>query len=684
MTGDTQAPERLGPYRLLRKIGEGGMGAVHLGLDEDGREVAVKVLHPHVAADLKARDRLTREVETMRRVRSPYVADVLDARLSGAQPYIVTRFAPGRTLEETVLTDGPLPAEQVVRLARGMCAALVAVHAADVVHRDLKPANVMIVDGEPLVIDFGIAHLVNATRLTQTGMFVGTPGYLAPEIIRDSEITQAADVHALASTVFFAAVGKPPFGTGSFEVVCFNIMEGRANLDLAPAWLRGWLRRALDVDPAARPSAQELYRMARSLDPSVTSFHEEPPPTAVLDGGTKVIDPVPPDGTKVIDAVPPPPPSGDGTRVIDAVPPVDATRAGDPVPPPPPAADGTRVLPQDETFSDILTPVEYARPERRDRRAREARDEPGRPTGGPGAAPPPPYVPAPPAQRRTPPPPYPDQRVAGYPAPRPAGPAVPYAPPPAAQPQRQAPAAPPRRSPPPPAPQRQDRPPYRTGHPLAAALLLVIAVALACLLPVIASAVALVVVVCLRVGEYLFGDLAERRSVRGNSASDALIAVVGTPWALVKAVAATAITAPLAAMFGMCVWGGLRFIGQVETDPAAAYAAGAFVAGLFVLPGGGKPRKAVARTLTSVIRSPGAAMVTTIVLGTLAFFAVMAALGMAPSFEPWRPPSIAVKELTEEWKAQANESVMGTMDLIGGLVDDLLKSVGLGFLSFWK
>ena len=216
-TGNTQTPERLGPYRLIRKIGEGGMGVVHLGLDGEGREVAVKVLHPHVAADLKARDRLTREVETMRRVRSPHVAEVVDAELVGGQPYVVTRFAPGRTLEETVLEEGALPARELIRLAQGLCQALVAIHAAEVIHRDFKPSNVMLVDGEPLVIDFGIAHLVNATRLTQTGMFVGTPGYLAPEIIRDSEITQAADVHALASTVFFAATGAPPFGTGTLR-----------------------------------------------------------------------------------------------------------------------------------------------------------------------------------------------------------------------------------------------------------------------------------------------------------------------------------------------------------------------------------------------------------------------------------------------------------------------------------
>ncbi|WP_433510506.1 serine/threonine-protein kinase [Nonomuraea sp. CA-143628] len=264
----TQAQEQLGPYRMIEKIGEGGMGVVHLGLDGAGRKVAIKVLHQHVAADLKARDRLVREVETMRRVRSPYVAEVIDAELTGGRPYVVTHFAAGRTLEDTVLSQGPMEAREVIRLAQGLCQALVDVHAAGVIHRDLKPSNVMLVGGEPLVIDFGIAHLVNATRLTVTGMFVGTPGYLAPEIIRDSQITQAADVHALASTVFFAATGLPPFGTGAFETVCFNTMEGRAQLDKAPVWLRDWLGRALEVDPAARPDARELLRMARALDPA--------------------------------------------------------------------------------------------------------------------------------------------------------------------------------------------------------------------------------------------------------------------------------------------------------------------------------------------------------------------------------------------------------------------------------
>ncbi|MFI6507419.1 protein kinase [Streptosporangium sp. NPDC050855] len=657
MTGDTRAPERLGPYRLLRKIGEGGMGVVHLGLDEDGREVAVKVLHPHVAADLKARDRLTREVETMRRVRSPHVAEVLDAELTARQPYIVTRFAPGRTLEETVLQDGPLPDDQVIRLARGMCAALVAIHAADVIHRDFKPSNVMIVNGDPLVIDFGIAHLVNATRLTQTGMFVGTPGYLAPEIIRDSEITQAADVHALASTVFFGATGKPPFGTGSFEVVCFNIMEGRANIDLAPAWLRGWLRRALAVDPAARPAAVELLRLARDLDPAVTAF-QETPPTSVLDGG----------GTRVLDA--------DGTKVLDGQ-------------APPPPVNGTRALPQDASgYSDLLPPVRYAEPERRERRPRQERGQasgsvapsPYTPAADPSR--PPPYVPAPPSAqaRAAAPPPYPDQRVAGYPAPPPSGQARPYPPPERSRPH--VPTQPSGRAQP--APRTPPRERYRAAHPLAGMLLLTILVALACVLPVVVGVFAVAAALCLRVGEYLFADLAQRRSIRGNSAGDPLLALVGTPWALIRSAFATAITAGVSIMLGMCVWGFLVYAGDMNRNFAAAYAAGAFVAGLFLLPGGGKPRKAVARTLSAVIRSPGAGMVTTIVLGTLAFFAVMAALSVVPSFEPWQNPTDAVKDLTDQWRRSANEGAMGAFDLVTGLVDDLMKSLGLGFLTFWK
>ncbi|MGA4991891.1 serine/threonine-protein kinase [Nonomuraea bangladeshensis] len=602
-----QAPERLGPYRLVRKIGEGGMGVVHLGLDGEGREVAIKVLHPHVAADLKARDRLTREVETMRRVRSPFVAEVIDAELVGGQPYVVTRFAPGRTLEDTVLADGPLAAREVIKLAQGLCQALVAIHAADVIHRDFKPSNVMLVDGEPLVIDFGIAHLVNATRLTQTGMFVGTPGYLAPEIIRDSEITQAADVHALASTVFFAATGAPPFGTGTFESVCFNIMEGRAQLDKAPAWLRGWLSRALHVEAASRPSAQELLRMARALDPAVTTFNE----TTSFDGPT---------GTK---------------------------RMG----------SGTRVMGQSD-YSDLLPPVEYAKPQppppppprqRREQAPPRPRHE-ERPRQDER---PPPYVPARP--------PYGDQRVAGYPAPPPQQQVRPYTPPPAPRQQTQPPA---------------ERKRYLFGAQLTGLLLLVTLVAVTVMLPVMAGAIAVALALVLRLGEYLFGDMVKRRQVRGSSAADPLLALVGTPWALIKSALVTAVHVPLALLFGVCVWGVLHWAGGMHLNEAAAYGAGAMAAGLFVLPGGGAPRQAVTRSLTGVLRTPGAALVAVVVVGTAALFAVMFALGQDPVWTPWRAPSKIIDELS----AQASQTVTG---LITGLIGSLLDDLGLGFLTNW-
>ena len=207
------------------------MGVVYLASDASQVPVAVKALHPGMAEEENARRRMAREVETMQRVRSRYVAEVLDADLSGHPPYIVTRYVPGLTLDEVVGTGGPLTGPALARLAYGLAEALAAVHAAGVVHRDLKPGNVMISDGEPVVIDFGIAQLPETTRLTLTGMFMGTPGYLAPEVIEGKESGAASDVHSWAATVAFAATGRPPYGTGPFETIFYRIMHGAPDLD---------------------------------------------------------------------------------------------------------------------------------------------------------------------------------------------------------------------------------------------------------------------------------------------------------------------------------------------------------------------------------------------------------------------------------------------------------------------
>jgi serine/threonine protein kinase len=302
MKGVQTSGDRIGRYRLLERLGEGGMGVVHLAEDSHGRKVAIKVLRPAVAGDVTALRRLAREVDTMRRVHSPHVAEIIDADVTAEPPYVVTQYVPGSTLEETVFEQGPLHGSALQRLAAGLARALAAIHGAGVIHRDLKPGNVMFLDGEPIVIDFGIAQAVDSTRLTATGLVIGTPGYLAPEIIEGEEAGAPADVHSWASTVAFAATGRPPFGTGSFESVFYKIMEGRPDLDGVPDALLPLIRSAMSRHPAERPAAGALAEFAHRIDLDVTApdFRRPnasaapPPPTAQPKDFKGLLPPVPP------------------------------------------------------------------------------------------------------------------------------------------------------------------------------------------------------------------------------------------------------------------------------------------------------------------------------------------------------------------------------------------------------
>ena len=252
------APEQLDRYRLLSTLGSGGFGEVYLGLDPEGHTVAIKVLHPHVAADSLALARLAREVETMRRVRGPHVAEILDASLTGPRPYLVTRYIQGRPLSTVIAEDGPIQGDGLVRLARGLARALASIHAAGVVHRDLKPANVLMGAKGPVLIDFGIAHVMDATRVTDTGAFLGTPGYAAPELFAGEPVGEPADLHAWGATVAFAATGRPTFGRGSAEAQMYAILHGQADLAGVPAALLPHIRAALHREPAKRPTAALL------------------------------------------------------------------------------------------------------------------------------------------------------------------------------------------------------------------------------------------------------------------------------------------------------------------------------------------------------------------------------------------------------------------------------------------
>jgi serine/threonine kinase PknH len=351
-------PRKIGPYRVLDKIGEGGMGVVYLARDAEGRQVAVKVLGPAVASDPDARLRLAREVETMRRVRSPHVAEVVDACVTGPSPYIVTRYVPGRTLEDAVREGGPLRGAALDRVATGLAEALAAIHASGVIHRDLKPGNVLLDDGRPVVIDFGIAHIPDSTRLTKTGLVMGTPGYLAPEVIEGHPSSGASDVHAWGATVAFAATGRPPFGGGGYQTIFFRVLHGTADLGGIPPQLLPLVSAALSVDPAARPSARRVAECCEQPFMNGLEFAARPGDRTMLDGtlldGTlldgTLLDGTRLDGTRL-----------DGTRIGEQawrapVPVAAWYPAAPPAPSPAQAAAGV---------ADLLPPVEYARPARR-------------------------------------------------------------------------------------------------------------------------------------------------------------------------------------------------------------------------------------------------------------------------------------------------------------------------------
>jgi serine/threonine kinase PknH len=293
-------PRKIGPYRTIRKIGEGGMGVVYLGAGRDGGQVAIKVLGPAVATDPNARQRLAREVETMRRVRNRFVAEIVDADVDCPSPYIVTRYVQGRTLEETVRREGPLKGPALDCLAEGLAEALTAIHAAGVVHRDLKPGNVMLDRGLPVVIDFGIAHIPDSARLTKTGLVMGTPGYLAPEVIEGKSSSGASDVHSWGTTVAYAATGRQPFGSGTYQTIFFRVLEGQAELDGIPPRLLPFVTSALSTDPKARPSARWLAGQLGG--PSSAATRVDPPgmPATRIDrlpGVTRIMPP--PEGTLV-------------------------------------------------------------------------------------------------------------------------------------------------------------------------------------------------------------------------------------------------------------------------------------------------------------------------------------------------------------------------------------------------
>ena len=615
-------PDRLGAYRLLDRIGEGGMGVVYLARDLGHRTVALKVLRSSVAGDPTARRRLAREVETMQRVHSPYVAEVIDADLTGEIPYIVTRFVPGRTLDDLVTECGYLRGPALAQLACGLADALVAVHAAGVVHRDLKPSNVMLVHDTPVVIDFGIAQGPDATRLTMTGMFMGTPGYLAPEVIEGRPSSEASDVHAWGATVGYAATGRPPFGTGSYETIFYRIVNGQADLGGAPAALIPLLAAALARDPAYRPPAVQLRAQAAMLDPgalvqaqvttgttgaaglSATRSDVAPARAQVtVQPGQSTVQP----GLAAAGAMAPGAMAAGMPPVAD-LPAVGAngalngagSAAGMTAPPglgpPVPAAPGTfdpamtadgnaavfspatrplttaRPLPDD--LGDVLTPVRYVR-------------DPIKKRGGNGAAAP--GATAPPA------------------SPAAAGSAG--------------------------APARN-----RWQSVLVFASILVVA-SISVVLPILGTLAALAFFASLRTAALVQRRSTARRLARGAKATDPLVTAVSLPWFGVRALIALILLAPFA-LAAAAVAGGVAVVAAPDAwpDRALAYAAGALVLFYGFGPGSGLPRSQLRRVFGTVARTRPAQVVVLAGMTALTAAAITAAVTWPSVYWPTTVP----------------------------------------------
>ncbi|WP_239115999.1 serine/threonine-protein kinase, partial [Streptomyces sp. SID8499] len=265
-------PQRIGAYRLLARLGAGGMGQVYLARSDRGRTVAVKLVRRELAQQEEFRARFRQEVRAARRVGGHWTAPVLDADTEAEVPWVATGYVAGPSLQRVVGHDhGALPERSVRILAAGLAGALQDIHAAGLVHRDLKPSNVLVTIDGPRVIDFGIARALETVTdggLTRTGALVGSPGFMAPEQVRGDRVTPACDVFCLGSVLAYAATGALPFGGADSGVhaLMYRIAEDEPDLSALPEGIADLVRDCLRKDPAARPSLEAIIQRTGAED----------------------------------------------------------------------------------------------------------------------------------------------------------------------------------------------------------------------------------------------------------------------------------------------------------------------------------------------------------------------------------------------------------------------------------
>ncbi|MET8156613.1 protein kinase [Sphaerisporangium sp. NPDC005289] len=250
-------PDRIGRYRLIGSLGQGGQGSVYLGETPDGTRVAIKILHARLAAENGAQQRFLREVEAARRVAPFSTARVIDADVADERLFIVSEYVEGASLEQLVRDRGPRGHDGLVRLALGTAGALAAIHRAGIVHRDFKPSNVLIGADGPRVVDFGIARVLDNATATGSGV-LGTPAYMSPEQVSGERVGPESDIFSWAATMVFAATGRPAFGEDNIAAVFHRIFTKQPDLSALPEALARVVGTCLDKRPENRPSASDV------------------------------------------------------------------------------------------------------------------------------------------------------------------------------------------------------------------------------------------------------------------------------------------------------------------------------------------------------------------------------------------------------------------------------------------
>jgi serine/threonine protein kinase len=261
-------PQKIGPYRLLGRLGVGGMGEVFLCRSPGGRLIAVKIIRAELAEDRNFRARFAREVAAARRVSGLFTAPVVDADVDGPVPWLATAYIAGPSLEQAVTDHGPLPSGSVLTLAAALAESLVAIHSAGVVHRDLTPRNVLLAQDGPRVIDFGISRTAGQGSLTSTNVVLGTPGFMSPEQVAGDNVGPASDMFSLGAILTFAATRQGPFGTGSASALVYRIGHNAPEINHLPGKIRHIVEQCLTKDPRRRPTAAELLAQLGTAHPA--------------------------------------------------------------------------------------------------------------------------------------------------------------------------------------------------------------------------------------------------------------------------------------------------------------------------------------------------------------------------------------------------------------------------------